>query len=132
MKKKHHTIPYRSPSQHFPGGETKEVLLCQISAFIQFYIISRLSKELNLETKDVDPGRLFTSYGLDSLKAFELTGELADWVGHALPATLLWNYPTVTALSQHLAEKALEWGDNSNLENEFGNWLKELAAIEKL
>ena len=36
--------------------------------------------------------------------AMELRAELERKLGRRLPATLAWNYPTVTALARHLAE----------------------------
>jgi acyl carrier protein len=45
----------------------------------------------------------FADYGLDSLAAVELSGELEDWLGLELTPILAWNYPTPQRLAQHLA-----------------------------
>jgi len=70
---------------------------------IQAWIILRLSEALRVKPYEIDPRLPFTRFGLDSLTAFNLTGDLADWLGRDLSATLLWEYPTIASLSQHLA-----------------------------
>lgn len=45
--------------------------------------------------------------GLDSLMAVELRNQLGQSVNKALPATLLFEYPTVTALADYLANEIL-------------------------
>ena len=78
----------------------------QVSAeeTIQDWIIVRLAQAIGVEPHQIDPRLPFTSFGLDSLTAFNLTGDLADWLGRDLPATLLWDYPTIVSLAQHLAQ----------------------------
>jgi thioesterase domain-containing protein len=46
--------------------------------------------------------------GIDSLVAFSMTGELSEWIGEDLSATLLWEYPTISSLSQIIYEILVE------------------------
>ena len=43
-----------------------------------------------------------TSLGMDSLMGLELRNRIEVGLGIRSPATLLWTYPTVAALSEHL------------------------------
>jgi acyl carrier protein len=71
---------------------------------VQAWIIKQLAKVIGIKPDQIDPRLPFTTFGLDSLTAFNLTGDLADWLGRDLPATLLWDHPTIVSLSQHLAQ----------------------------
>ncbi|MBK8323391.1 MAG: type I polyketide synthase [Betaproteobacteria bacterium] len=51
----------------------------------------------------LDPRKALGTLGLNSLMAMELRNRLETALGRSLPATLVWNYPTVEALAEHLA-----------------------------
>lgn len=74
---------------------------------IQAWMAAKIADALQVKPGSVDVHLPFTSYGLDSIVVFTLTGDLAEWLGCDLPATLLWEYPTIEALARHLAERAL-------------------------
>ncbi|HEV2132161.1 MAG TPA: beta-ketoacyl reductase, partial [Longimicrobiaceae bacterium] len=61
----------------------------------------------------VDPRQPLSDLGIDSLMALELRNRLGPSVGaqHTLPATLVFDHPTITALTQYLAREvlALDW-----------------------
>lgn len=75
------------------------------AAEIQAWIVAYLAELLEIDPDEVNPTIPFDRYGLDSAVAVGLTGDMEDWLGRKLDPTLLYDYPTVEALSQHLAEE---------------------------
>ena len=72
---------------------------------IREFITGRLSQMLNLRHESIDASEAFSAYGMDSLKAVQISGELEEFLGRELPATLVYDYPTVNALSEFLSGK---------------------------
>ncbi len=65
------------------------------AATIQEWLIDRLSSSLKVPKTSLDPDAPFSRYALDSLDAVTLVMDLEEQLGTELPATLLWDYPTV-------------------------------------
>lgn len=59
-----------------------------------------------MQAEEISANREFGAMGLTSLLSLELRNRLERALGRALPATLAWNYPTIAALSTHLAGEA--------------------------
>jgi epothilone polyketide synthase D len=64
------------------------------------------SKVLRISEAKLDVLAPLTGLGMDSLMGLELRNRIEDLLGIKVPATLLWTYPTVTALSLQLAGQA--------------------------
>ena len=71
---------------------------------IKEWLISYLADLLEIEPEEVNVETTFARYGLDSSVAVVLTGDLADWLGKELELRLVWDYPTIASLAQHLSE----------------------------
>ncbi|MEM9275417.1 MAG: beta-ketoacyl synthase N-terminal-like domain-containing protein [Cyanobacteria bacterium P01_F01_bin.143] len=69
---------------------------------IQDWLENWLAKNLSLDALAIDPNISFANYGMDSVMAVELVQDLEDWLEQGLDATLLWNFPTITSLAEHL------------------------------
>jgi acyl transferase domain-containing protein/NAD(P)-dependent dehydrogenase (short-subunit alcohol dehydrogenase family)/acyl carrier protein len=69
----------------------------------QDWLISKLSDLLGLDSSEIDVNEAFASFGIDSAQAVGICGDLEIWLGRRLPPTLLYDYPTIQLLSEHLA-----------------------------
>ncbi len=74
------------------------------SAMIQEWLVQTLAEDLGFEAEEIDTNRPFAEYGLDSIAAVTMAGDLEDWLGLELPPTLLWDYPEIETLAQYLAD----------------------------
>jgi acyl carrier protein len=70
---------------------------------IEDWLIETVAERLDLAPDDIEIDEPFTSYGLGSMDAVMLTGDLQDWLSRELSATLLWEYPTIKQLAAYLA-----------------------------
>jgi acyl carrier protein len=71
-------------------------------AVIREWLITKLSQVVGIPITDVDPTSSFAEYGLDSMQAVRLSGDLERWMGFELPPILLYDYPTIDALARCL------------------------------
>jgi acyl transferase domain-containing protein len=69
------------------------------------------------DTHALDAERAFQDLGFDSLTGVELRKRLRTDTGLALPRTLIFDYPTPTALADHLRQQLLR-GDHEESEDE--------------
>lgn len=76
------------------------------------YVQRQAVKVLGLDsTQYLDPKQPLSDLGLDSLMAVELRSLLGTELGlsRSLPAALAFDYPTIAALTEYLAEEVLLW-----------------------
>lgn len=71
---------------------------------IQKWLVDQLAEQLSLDAETVSITEPLTRYGLDSIDAVTIVGDLEDWLDLELPSTLFWDYPTIEQSSQYLAE----------------------------
>jgi acyl carrier protein len=69
---------------------------------LRAWLIERVAEAVRRRPEEIDAEEPFAVLGVDSLAAFSLAGELAEWRRQDLPATLLWDFPTIDSLVQHL------------------------------
>ncbi|MBK8783716.1 MAG: hypothetical protein IPO22_18355 [Anaerolineales bacterium] len=66
-------------------------------------LVTRIASILEMDAASIDPRQPFTYYGLGSVQAVSLTGDLEDFLDRKLAPTLAWDYPTIELLANHLA-----------------------------
>lgn len=63
-----------------------------------------MERELSIAAADLNADRTFVQYGMDSVHAMMLVGDLEEHLGRRLSPTLAWDHPTVERLAAHLAQ----------------------------
>ncbi|MGB8345252.1 MAG: SDR family oxidoreductase, partial [Ktedonobacteraceae bacterium] len=71
-------------------------------AMIQDWLVARLAAYLDLEPSSIDIHAAFASYGLPSVDAVGLSGDLEDWLERELSPTLAYDYPSIALLARYL------------------------------
>ena len=71
---------------------------------ISNWLITYVSQLVEMKPENIVTNVTFVSYGIDSTGAVGLSGDLSNWLGCPLDANLIYDHPTIDALSQHLHE----------------------------
>ncbi|MBL0105763.1 MAG: hypothetical protein IPP52_00305 [Ignavibacteria bacterium] len=70
---------------------------------------------MQIKKESINTGEPFAVYGMDSLKAVQLSGDLEMLLDKELPATLVYDYPNINSLSDFLSR---DTGTKINIEKE--------------
>ncbi|HEX4603017.1 MAG TPA: acyl carrier protein [Candidatus Angelobacter sp.] len=70
---------------------------------IRTWLITNIASVVNMDPSTIDVRQTFDNYGLDSLQAVSLSGDLETWLNREISPTVVWDYPTVEQLAQHLS-----------------------------
>jgi phthiocerol/phenolphthiocerol synthesis type-I polyketide synthase A len=96
------------PSDTEPRAATpawSEMAPEDVRAELQTGLRAILARELQLAEDDLEADRPFAEYGLNSVMAMSVRRDTESFVGIELSATMLFNYPTIVELAEHLAKK---------------------------
>ncbi len=96
---------------------------------IQSWLINAISQQLKVAPQEIDTREPFARYGLDSVAAVSLSGELEAWLERRLSPTLTYDYPTIEALTRYLAEQPGPERKVSHLDANYGTGTKAIAII---
>ena len=75
----------------------------QTAAAIEEWLVEQIARRTGISLSEIDVQRPFVDYGLDSVQAVGLAGDLEVWLNRSLSPTLVWDYPTIEALAAYLA-----------------------------
>jgi acyl transferase domain-containing protein/acyl-CoA synthetase (AMP-forming)/AMP-acid ligase II/acyl carrier protein len=116
-------VPGEEPTLERDGTPERKV--------VEEWLIGRLSAELGVEAHRIALNVPFANYGMSSLEAVSMVGELEQWLGREIPATLLYDYPTVSALALFLSgEGASDRAEDAVVsKGDIGRHLSEPLAV---
>jgi acyl carrier protein len=69
------------------------------------WLTERVSVYLQRAPEEIDPGEPLAEYGLDSVAALSLCGDVEEDFDLILDPTVAWDYPTIAAFAAHLLEE---------------------------
>ncbi|MFE7192727.1 beta-ketoacyl synthase N-terminal-like domain-containing protein [Kitasatospora sp. NPDC057541] len=92
------------PAEEFGAGlapePLRELLVTEVGR--------QVGGELRVSLEELDVNRALTEMGLDSVMTMTVRRSLEKRFRLSLPATLLWNHPSVTSVAGYLAERLIE------------------------
>ncbi|MDQ0753005.1 acyl carrier protein [Streptomyces africanus] len=71
---------------------------------IRSWLVERVAYYAKVPAEEIDADVPLPHYGLDSVYAFALCGDIEDDLGLVVEPVLLWDVDTITGLTTHLAE----------------------------
>ncbi|MGP1371183.1 MAG: AMP-binding protein [Almyronema sp.] len=83
---------------------------------IESWLTARLAQRLGLSSLDIDRHQPFSYYGLGSMDAVDLVGDLEAWLNRPLSPTLPWEYPSIQSLTQYLISLDQDGAESSQPE----------------
>ncbi|MGJ7905895.1 SDR family NAD(P)-dependent oxidoreductase [Actinopolyspora sp. H202] len=67
------------------------------------WLVHRIAERTGMSPARIETDRPFDEFGLSSREVVALSGDLETLLGRTLPATLLWEFPTIERLAEALA-----------------------------
>jgi len=69
---------------------------------LRAWLTDRVSEYLRLPAAEIDPTEQLAAYGLESVYALALCGDIEDHLGVLLDATIVWDHPSIEQLGDYL------------------------------
>jgi acyl carrier protein len=87
---------------------------------IRTWLITNIASVVSMDPSRIDIQQTFDHYGLDSLQAVSLSGDLEIWLNREISPTVVWDYPTVEQLARHLSENHVNGKRQASAQAESG------------
>lgn len=72
---------------------------------IQAWLVDYLAEELALAPGAINVDAPLAEQGIGSRQAIIMAGDLEDWLGREIPDTLVWDFPTIRGVAEHLGHR---------------------------
>ncbi len=73
---------------------------------LEAWLVNAIAQKLEVAPREIGVNQEFKGFGLGSVAAIELVADLEKFIGQELPTTLLWDFPTIHSLAEHLAGRS--------------------------
>jgi acyl carrier protein len=92
-----------TPAEVASNIGSPETVQSPSTAEIQAWLVEYFARALEVDPQEVDVTIPFERYGLSSATAFEMMGDLQEWLETRFDPTLPYDFPTIAKLSKQLA-----------------------------
>ncbi|KAA1242945.1 acyl carrier protein [Aquimarina sp. RZ0] len=72
---------------------------------LEDWLLDKIAEHLDLTKNDISPHKELSTYGLDSMSAIMISGDIEEKFNIELPSTILWDYPTINDILDYLEDK---------------------------
>ncbi|MGH3168338.1 MAG: acyl carrier protein [Trebonia sp.] len=74
---------------------------------VRTWLITRIAHYLHESVESIDPGTPFAEFGLDSVCAFTLCGEIEETLAVNVEPAVIWNVENLSDLTDHIVGLAI-------------------------
>lgn len=72
---------------------------------IEDWLVAKVAELTDISPDEIEIEEPFMNYGISSQDAIGISGDLEEWLKIKIPPTLMYDYPTIEQVSQHLSEE---------------------------
>ena len=77
----------------------------ETQAEIQAFLVEKLALALRTTPEKINVNEPLAVYGLDSLEAMTVMGQLSERCGYEFDFDVLWDYPTIAAVTEYVVNE---------------------------
>ena len=97
-------VPHVEPAPALSQQAAKPLTTEPMTAsFLESWLVTNIAATIKINPLAIDVRQPFVDYGLDSVQAVTLAGQLETLLKRHLSPTLVWDYPTISELASYLA-----------------------------
>lgn len=98
---------------------------------IEAWLLAKIAEHTQILPVEINIRQPLAEYGLNSLAAVRISGELQEWIGREFSPTLLYDYPTLEGLARHIADETSAFEDfaSQKIKTESGKYSEEIVII---
>lgn len=82
---------------------------------VEIFVRRQIARVLKMKPEKIERHSILKDFGIDSLMALEVRNLLQEKLDVSLSATLLWAYPDIAGMAEHLLQKIeMQWSDKQS------------------